>query len=197
GDTSAHDIDRRDRQQHLFADHPAQAGGGTADAHVRYFRKRILFDLGELACVDLHCAAFLRRRTAPDKNAPRASSVRGLATKAALSSLARPIISSWRLAETTATGIVGLALRIFATSARPSVPGMLKSIKAMSTERAEIALTASSALVASIISQSGRIRRSALAITMRASLLSSTTSTLYCILHSRRIASYVTHTRRR
>src|SRR3954452_7443625 len=107
GDTSAHDIDRRDRQQHLLADHPAQAGGGTADAHVRYFRKRILFDLGELACVDLHCAAFLRRRTAPDKNAPRASSVRGLVTKAALSSLARPIISSCTFADTTARGILG------------------------------------------------------------------------------------------
>ena len=55
---------------------------------------------------------------------------------------------------------------------------MLKSISAMSTGSDSIAPSASSAPVASTSSQSGRRRRKALAITMRASLLSSTTNTL-------------------
>ena len=48
------------------------------------------------------------------------------------------------------------------TSSRPSVPGMLKSTSAISTEPSEMASRASSALVASVSSQSGRIRRKAL-----------------------------------
>ena len=94
GGCAGHDADGRNRQEHLLADHLAQAGRGAADTHIGDFRKRILFDFGELACVDLHCAAFWRRRIAPDRKAPSASSVRGLVTKAALSSRARAIISS-------------------------------------------------------------------------------------------------------
>ena len=59
---------------------------------------------------------------------------------AAFSSRALAIISSCRLAETTAIGISGALSRIFATSSRPSRPGMLKSISAMSTSAELIAL---------------------------------------------------------
>src|SRR3954469_3639436 len=58
---------------------------------------------------------------------------------------------------------------------------MLKSTSAISTAWAAMTLIASSALAASISSHSGPSRRKALAITMRASLLSSTIRALYCI----------------
>ena len=67
------DIYGGNRQQNLFANHLTQARGGTADSHVGDFSKRILFDLGKFACVNLHCAVFLRRKAAPDRNALKGS----------------------------------------------------------------------------------------------------------------------------
>src|SRR6476469_4327459 len=75
----------------------------------------------------------------------------------------------------------GWVLRIRATSSSPSVPGILKSMSAMSTAPPATVASASSALAHSTSDHSGRIRRKALAITMRASLLSSTTKILYGI----------------
>src|SRR6476661_1737263 len=74
---ACYDLDGRDRQEDLLAHHLAETARGTADTHVGDFGERILLDLGEFACVDDHGVAFLSRSAAPERNAARASSVKG------------------------------------------------------------------------------------------------------------------------
>src|SRR5215207_5513150 len=181
---ACYDLDGRDRQQDLLAHHMSETARGAADTHVGDFGERILFDLGEFACLDSHVANFFSRSAAPERNAARPSSVKGFGIKPAFNSRARPTISFCTFAETTARGMFGWLVRIFATNSSPSIPGMLKSISAISTMPSETAASASSALAVSTRVHSGRIRRNALAITIRASLLSSTIKTLYCIFQA-------------
>src|SRR4029079_17306302 len=156
---ACYDLDGRDRQENLLTHHLSEIARGAADTHVGDFGERILLKIGEFACVHDHGVTFFSRSAAPERNAARASSVRGFETNPAFSSRARPMISFWTLAETTATGILGWVLRILATNSSPSIPGMLKSISAMSTAPPETAAKASSALAVSTKAQSGRIRR--------------------------------------
>ena len=60
---AGHDIDGRDRQQNLLADHLAQTGGGAADAHIGDFGKRVLLDVRELACIDSSLLRFLQAKS--------------------------------------------------------------------------------------------------------------------------------------
>ena len=50
---AGYDLDGRDRQQDLLADHLSQAVGGAADPHVGDFGERILLNLGELVRISI------------------------------------------------------------------------------------------------------------------------------------------------
>ena len=100
---AAHQVDPGHRQQHLLADHVAQAGGSTADADIDHLGQGVDLELVEKLA---HRGA--SRSAASSRNSPIALSVSGFCRNVAPTSRARVTTSTWWLAEMTASGSVGL-----------------------------------------------------------------------------------------
>jgi hypothetical protein len=96
-------------EEQFLADHPAQVRGCLADPNIDEFCQSIAFEIGQVDVMGHlnQVPPDRRRRAAPEMNPLSPSSVRGLLTKVAFTSLARAITSSWMLAVIIAIGIVG------------------------------------------------------------------------------------------
>src|SRR6188768_3349688 len=175
---ACHDGDVRYRQKDFLLHHFPQAYRGIAHAEIDEFRQRIQLQLSEHdGRLVGHHRASCRGAAASPRNARKATAVRGLGRNAAPAARARSTTSAWWFAEITATRIPGFSSRTSAARTSPSMPGMLKSSRAMSGASRCTRASAVAASDASNLVQSGCRESSALMTAMRASLLSSTIST--------------------